>query len=138
MKKILLFAIGVLTSVTMMAEVKPYTDSDTGLKYRYDTETGFATLIDGKGITATKVDFILSSFEVDGIWYDVTSIGDEAFTTKEDNKYIGNTSIEYVVIPEGVKTIGKNAFNNCIILVFLSKSFFTNSCYSILYVITFY
>ena len=43
MKKILLFAIGVLTSVTMLAEDKPYTVSETGFMYEYDIEKKTAT-----------------------------------------------------------------------------------------------
>ena len=96
----------------MMAEVKPYTDLNTDLKYEYDTEAHTATLIDGKRVNKTKVDFILSSFEVDSKTYYVKTIGEEAFTTKDNNKYEG-PNIEYVVIPDGIETIGENAFKNC-------------------------
>ena len=121
MKKIILFAIGILTSVTTLAEVDTYTDENTGLKYEYDTDTHEAKLTDGSSITKPKVDFILSEFDVDGITYTVKRIGEKAFTTydTENKKYVGNTIIEHVVIPDNVTKIEANAFCNCSNIVFL-------------------
>ena len=118
MKKSLFILIGVLTSLTVFSQENIYVDSVTNLKYQYyldanDNNAPKAKLVDGRSTAATKVDFILPYFEIDGVKYNVTSIGEKAFTTYENKKYTGNTSIEYVIIPEGVRTIEANAFNNC-------------------------
>lgn len=106
MKKIILFAIGILTSVTTLAQVYTYTD-DNGLTYEYNTDTHEATLTDGTSISNLKVDFIKPSFIPEGSSqsYTVTTIGEEAF---KDNK-----NINHVVIPKNIVSIAKNAFSGC-------------------------
>ena len=99
------------------AEIKKYEQVGEGYKieYEYDTETKTAKLTDGNNIAVTKVDFILPSFKVEGDdnSYQVKSIGENAFRTKNGNNYIGNTNIEYVIIPKGITLIEANAFNGC-------------------------
>ena len=117
MKKIILFAVGILISMNIHAEIKKYEQVGEGYKieYEYDTETKTAKLTDGNNIAVTKVDFILPSFKVEGDdnSYQVKSIGENAFRTKNGNNYIGNTNIEYVIIPKGITLIEANAFNGC-------------------------
>ena len=107
MKKILLFAIGILTSVTMLAEVKPYTDSETGFMYEYDTEKKTATfagvLEANKNV---KYAVVKSSIKgSDGLDYPVTAIGTEAFK--------GCSSLRLLTLPETLTSIASNAFSGC-------------------------
>lgn len=108
------------------AELKEYVQLGEGyeITYQYDTETLEAKLIGGTNVGVTKVDFILSEFKVEGDdnTYRVKSIGENAFTTKDGNKFIGNTDIEYVIIPNGITTIEANAFNGCSNLKLLDLS----------------
>lgn len=126
MKKSLFILIGVLTSLTVFSQENIYVDSVTNLKYQYyldanDNNAPKAKLVDGRSVSATKViihkEFKAPSIENpgDSITYKVTSIGEKAFATYDNNnkKYTGNTSIEYVIIQEGVTTIEANAFLNC-------------------------
>ena len=127
MKKSLFILIGVLTSLTVFSQENIYVDSVTNLKYQYyldanDNNAPKAKLVDGRSTAATIIDFIRKEFKApntdnptDSITYKVTSIGEAAFATYDSygKKYIGNTSIEYVIIPEGVTTIEANAFINC-------------------------
>ncbi len=107
MKKILLFAIGVLTSVTMLAEVKPYTDSETGFMYEYDTEKKTATFA---GVLEANINVkyavVQSSIKgSDGLDYPVTAIGKEAFK--------GCSSLRLLTLPETLTSIASNAFSGC-------------------------
>ena len=84
--------------------------ADTGettidqITYRYDTETGEATVNDAdESISGNAV--IPGTIEVDGQKYKVTSIGDRAFSRC--------FSLTGVVIPEGVTSIGDGAFDSC-------------------------
>ena len=104
MKKSLFLLLGFLISVTMLAEEKNDTVINQ-LKYHFDGESSEWTLVDGTGVTIPKIDFVESSIEVDGISYDVTAIGENAFKN--------NKSINHVVIPDKIKVIEKNAFNGC-------------------------
>ncbi len=127
MKKSLFILIGVLTSLTVFSQENIYVDSVTNLKYQYyldtnDNNAPKAKLVDGRSTAATIIDFIRKEFKApntdnptDSITYKVTSIGEAAFATYDSygKKYIGNTSISYVIIPEGITTIEDNAFNNC-------------------------
>ena len=88
----------------MLAEEKNDTVINQ-LKYHFDGESSEWTLVDGTGVTIPKIDFVESSIEVDGISYDVTAIGENAFKN--------NKSINHVVIPDKIKVIEKNAFNGC-------------------------
>ena len=147
MKKSLFILIGLLTSMTFQAAVLDY--EKDGLVYQYDpdlvdpnTHEGVASLVNGRNVSVEILNFILPYFEIDGVKYNVTSIGEAAFTTYADKKYTGNTSIEYVIIPEGVTTIEANAFNNCsnIKLLELPSTFTTigtnafNGCSRLVYV----
>ena len=74
------------------------------ITYRYDTETGEATVNDAdESISGNAV--IPGTIEVDGQKYKVTSIGDWAFSRC--------FSLTGVVIPEGVTSIGGGAFDSC-------------------------
>ncbi len=89
------------------------------LNDRFDTEDGFSWKVTGpdsvqlvKGGTSTRGypnmsgDIVIpSTVEYNGVTFNVTSIGVQAF-------YI-NTGITSVVIPEGVTTIGYQAFASC-------------------------
>lgn len=155
MKKSLFILIGVLTSLTVFSQENIYVDSVTNLKYQYyldanDNNAPKAKLVDGSSVSATKIiihkEFKAPSIEnpSDSITYKVTSIGENAFTTYDNNnkKYSGNTSIEYVIIQEGVTTIEANAFLNCynLKLLELPTTFTTivtnafNGCSSLAYV----
>lgn len=108
--------LGLLVSMPMLAEIKEYVQEKDGniIKYKYDTETHKAWLYDGTGVTATKLDFILQEFsDEENVTYQVTRIGEKAFTTLANNKYSGNINLDYVIIPEGIDKIEANAFNNC-------------------------
>ena len=77
------------------------------ITYRYDTETGEATVNDAdESISGNAV--IPGTIEVDGQKYKVTSIGDWAFSRC--------FSLTGVVIPEGVTSIGDGAFASCFYL----------------------
>lgn len=107
MKKILLFAIGLLTSVTMLAEDKPYTVSETGFMYEYDIEKKTATfagvLEANKNV---KYAVVQSSIKgSDGLDYPVTAIGKEAFK--------GCSSLRLLTLPETLTSIASNAFSDC-------------------------
>ena len=103
MKKIILFAIGILTSVSILADDYEY----NGMTYDCDKATHTATLKSGPTIPISPL-VIPPSFKMDGDdeEYKVTSIGDGAFTKAPQN-------INDVVISEGVTTIGKDAFKGC-------------------------
>ncbi len=120
MKKSLFILIGLLTSMTFQAAVLDY--EKDGLVYQYDpdlvdpnTHEGVASLVNGRNVSVEILNFILPYFEIDGVKYNVTSIGEAAFANNDENgkRYIGNTSLSYVIIPKGVTTIEANAFNNC-------------------------
>ena len=106
MKKILLFLIGIMLSVSMLAETVTVTVD--GINYTYDSSNtaAGATLADDNDITISKV-VIPASITVDGVNdpISVNSIGSSAFK--------GNNSINYVIISEGVTSIGSNSFESC-------------------------
>ena len=104
MKKILLFAIGILTSVSIQAVTDVHVDK--GMTYQYDTTNNEATLIKGPSTTFTEVEIPATITLDDGITtYNVKTIGKNAF---KDNK-----SIIEVVIANGIETINESAFQNC-------------------------
>ena len=87
--------------------------ADTGettidqITYRYDTETGEATVNDAdESISGNAV--IPGTIEVGDQKYKVTSIGDHAFS--------GCSSLTQITIPEGVTSIGDHAFSDCLSL----------------------
>ena len=107
--------------------------ADTGettidqITYRYDTETGEATVSDAdESISGNAV--IPGTIEVGGQKYKVTSIGDYAFSycpsltqiaIPESVTSIGQgtfaycSSLKEITIPEGVTSIGDSAFISC-------------------------
>lgn len=107
--------------------------ADTGettidqITYRYDTETGEATVNDAdESISDNAV--IPGTIEVGGQKYKVTSVGDYAFfycsrlteiTIPEGVTSIGEhafaycSSLKEIAIPEGVTSIGNSAFISC-------------------------
>ena len=111
MKRILLFLIGIMSSVSMLAE--EYVDN-YGIKYTYDSTdpSAGATLTDGKGLNASTFT-ITASFIVSSVTYSVTSIADEAFANKVEGSYKDNDKPVYVIIPKGITTIGVSAFRKC-------------------------
>ena len=84
--------------------------ADTGettidqITYRYDTETGEATVNDADESISGDVE-IPGTIEVEGKEYAVTSIGNVAFS--------GCSSLTEITIPEGVTSIGDGAFSYC-------------------------
>ena len=104
MKRILLFLIGIMLSVSMLAE----TVTVDGINYTYDSSNtaAGATLADDNDITISKV-VIPATITVEGVSnpISVKSIGSSAFK--------GNNSINYVIISEGVTSIGNNSFESC-------------------------
>ena len=84
--------------------------ADTGettigqITYRYDTETGEATVNDADESISGDVE-IPGTIEDEGKEYAVTSIGDFAFS--------GCSSLTQITIPEGVTSIGNVAFSGC-------------------------
>ena len=112
MKKSLFLLLGLLTSVSMLAEVFDY--EYKGLTYEYDIDTQKATLtfggiIDEGGnhnkITNWTVD-VPEYIEVgdNKKQYKVTCIGENAFKD--------NSSVNYIIIPDYVNTIEKGAFQS--------------------------
>ena len=106
MKRILLFLIGIMLSVSMLAETVTVTVD--GINYTYDSSNtaAGATLADDNDITISKV-VIPATITVEGVSnpISVKSIGSSAFK--------GNNSINYVIISEGVTSIGNNSFESC-------------------------
>ena len=84
--------------------------ADTGettigqITYRYDTETGEATVNDADESISGDVE-IPGTIKDEGKEYAVTSIGDFAFS--------GCSSLTQITIPEGVTSIGNVAFSGC-------------------------
>ena len=107
--------------------------ADTGettidqITYRYDTETGEATVNDAdESISGNAV--IPGTIEVGGQKYKVTSVGDYAFfycsrlteitipegvTSIREHAFAYCSSLKEITIPEGVTSIGNRAFFNC-------------------------
>ena len=107
--------------------------ADTGettidqITYRYDTETGEATVNDAdESISGNAV--ILGTIEVGGQKYKVTSVGDYAFfycsrlteitipegvTSIREHAFAYCSSLKEITIPEGVTSIGNSAFISC-------------------------
>ena len=97
------------------------------ITYRYDTETGEATVNDAdESISGNAV--IPGTIEVGGQKYKVTSIGDYAFfycsrlteitipegvTSIGDHAFAYCSSLKEITIPEGVTSIGNSAFISC-------------------------
>ena len=106
---------GIILSLPMLAD--EYVDN-YGLKYTYTPPgsgyIGEATLSDGKGLNASTFT-ITASFVENGVTYSVTSIADDAFANKVENSndFNYNYTPVHVIIPEGITTIGKNAFRRC-------------------------
>ena len=103
MKKIILFAIGLLTSVTIYADEINY--EYKGVTMTYEVSGSVATLTKGPSGDVTKVE-IPDKIE-NGIndEYNVTSIADEAFKN--------NKKVNEIVIGDNVTSIGGSAFNGC-------------------------
>ena len=84
--------------------------ADTGettidqITYRYDTETGEATVSDADEGISGDVE-IPGTIEFGDQKYKVTSIGDHAFSWCTD--------LTEITIPEGVTSIGDHAFSEC-------------------------
>ena len=111
MKKIILFAIGLLTSVVTLAGEHTH----QGVIYQYDPTNHTAFVKDGTGCSATEL-VILDHFTVEGDneQYTVNRIREEAFAKRDDNNnFIKNDYIEYLFIPNTIQEIGANAFNKC-------------------------
>lgn len=107
--------------------------ADTGettidqITYRYDTETGEATVNDAdESISGNAV--IPGTIEVGGQKYKVTSVGDYAFfycsrlteitipegvTSIREHAFAYCSSLKEITIPEGVTSIGNSAFISC-------------------------
>jgi len=104
MKKSLFLLLGLLTSVTMMAEVVknyPY----RGYIYQYNTEKHIATItgLSDKGVEL--IDIPSSIIGNDGLEYPVTAIDGGAFS--------GCSNLRRLVLPETLMSIGSNAFSGC-------------------------
>ena len=102
MKKILLFAIGILTSVTSFALEVEFEYKDITMIYQISGTN--AILAQGPTTSITEVE-IPDTIEYENIKYGVISIAKDAFK--------GNTYIEEVKIPKGVTEIKSYAFQNC-------------------------
>lgn len=135
MKKIILLAIGILTSVTMMADtVKNYPYQS--LTYEYNTDTKEATLTFGgiiNGEDYSKIALwtveIPETIEVEGDGsYTVTRIGKKAFqnnsdvnyikipddvTIIEDSAFVNMSNLRLIDLPKNIQKIETNAFKNC-------------------------
>ena len=99
MRKIILFAIGLLTSVTMLAE-----EYDDGTyKYTYDTDKSTATLTGVLDVHKNIEYAVIPSLILDK--YPVTAIGTAAFK--------GCSSLKLLTLPETLMSIADNAFNDC-------------------------
>ena len=100
--------------------------SDGTLSYRYFTSENIAVVIPGEYSGLQKVT-IPGSVTLDGTTYPVKAVGTRAFNNctsldsliiEEGVETIGNSAFEacynlrYVVLPEGLKTIGSRAFSN--------------------------
>lgn len=100
--------------------------SDGTLNYRYFTGENIAVVIPGEYSALQKVT-IPGSVTLDGSAYPVKAVGSRAFNNctsldsliiEEGVETIGNSAFEacynlwYVVLPEGLKTIGSRAFTN--------------------------
>ncbi|WP_197018883.1 leucine-rich repeat domain-containing protein, partial [Prevotella sp. P6B4] len=101
MKKIILFAIGLLTSVTMLAEVKEYDDGT--YKYTYDTDKLTATLTEVLPVQKNIEYAIIPPQILDK--YPVTAIGPAAFKDC--------SSLKLLTLPETLMSIANNAFSDC-------------------------
>jgi hypothetical protein len=99
MKKIILFAIGLLTSVTMFAE----NYEDGTYKYTYDTEKKTATLTGVLDVHKNIEYAVIPSHILDK--YRVTAIGSAAFK--------GCSSLKLLTLPETLMSIANNAFSDC-------------------------
>ncbi|WP_197020378.1 leucine-rich repeat domain-containing protein, partial [Prevotella sp. P6B1] len=99
MKKIILFAIGLLTSVTMLAE-----DYDDGTyTYTYDPDKSTATLTGVLEVRKNIEYAVIPSQILDK--YPVTAIGTAAFK--------GCSSLKLLTLPETLMSIANNAFSDC-------------------------
>ena len=100
--------------------------SDGTLNYRYFTGENIAVVISGEYSELQKVT-IPGSVTLDGSAYSVKAVGSRAFTNctsldsliiEEGVETIGNSAFEYcpnlryLILPEGLKTIGSRAFTN--------------------------
>lgn len=98
-----------------------------GINYCIDVYDKIAYVTGGKNYTGSVV--ILSSIEVNGITYPVTSLGPYCFkncatltsinipnsvTWFLDNCFEGCTGLSSITIPNSVKGLGQNCFLNCI------------------------
>lgn len=102
MKKIILFAIGILTSVIASADDISYPYK--GVTMTYELSGSSATLKLGPTTSATEVE-IPSSISENNESYNVIAIAKDAF---KNNKYITE-----VILGDKVETIGESAFYGC-------------------------
>ena len=80
------------------------------LIFRYDTETHTAALV-GTDADITEIKFTNPIMEIEGVEYTVKTISYDAF--------VNNRELVRVIIPEGVDSIGKNAFAGCSTIRFI-------------------
>ena len=99
MKKHLLLILMMLLPLAVSAEVEV-----DGIFYNLNTDAKTAEVTEGSRLYAGDI-VIPSLITVDDVDYNVTSIGEEAFTYCHD--------LTSVVIPEGVTSVGSNAFYLC-------------------------
>lgn len=140
MKKIILLAIGILTSVTMLADtIEGY--QYQSLTYKYNTDTKEATLTFGGTVNGEEQNKIAtwtvkipkfikvkSNETEDSIQYKVTRIGKGAFqynqdvnhliipdevTTIEEQAFLNMSNLRLIELPEKIGSIANNAFQNC-------------------------
>ncbi|SHM20410.1 Leucine rich repeat-containing protein [Xylanibacter ruminicola] len=141
MKKIILLAIGILTSVTMMADTVKKNYQYQSMTYEYNIDTKEATLTFGGTVNGEEQNKIAtwtvkipkfikvkSNETEDSIQYKVTRIGKGAFqynqdvnhliipdevTTIEEQAFLNMSNLRLIELPEKIGSIANNAFQNC-------------------------
>lgn len=106
MKKILILIVTLFFNVTIWA----YDFEVDGICYNFlqDNEVEVTTKGPRAGVYYSGEIVIPSTITYDGKNYNITSIGERAFWSIKEN-----SSLTSVTIPEGVISIGGNAFGNC-------------------------
>ena len=102
-----------------------YYDSASGMTYTYDTTNNTAaTYIYGTydgttwryNTTSTAAVIIPATIDVDGVLYDVTTIGENTFGAKTNvrgQSKAAENSATSITLPEGITSIEQNAFYGC-------------------------